>query len=170
MNINILTLFKLFDMQNFYQRCPKCYLLFKIFFLDSNTILLAYTADVDTVRTFKEHIMEVLVEKNDIHVDEFIIKDDVDREFLYTVDRTIQSAKIVFLLLSKDFVDKAWPNVSSMSNLTGSLYSRQSLIVPVYLEQSINLPMGLRSLMCLYFYRHDNAYKKALGKLMKELL
>ncbi|XP_076091162.1 hemicentin-1-like isoform X2 [Mytilus galloprovincialis] len=137
---------------------------------DSNTILLAYTADVDTVRTFKEHILEVLVEKNDIHVDEFIIKDDVDREFLYTVDRTIQSAKIVFLLLSKDFVDKAWPNVSSMSNLTGSLYSRQSLIVPVYLEQSINLPMGLRSLMCLYFYRHDNVYKKALGKLMKELL
>ncbi|XP_052092726.1 titin-like isoform X2 [Mytilus californianus] len=134
---------------------------------DSNIILLAYTTDACTVRTFKENILEVPSEKNNIHVGEFIFEEGVDKNFLDTVDRAVQSSKIVFLLLSNNFVCKAWPDVSNMSNLSDCLYSRKSLIVPVYLEQFINLPMGLRSLQCLYFYRGDNAYKKALGKLLQ---
>ncbi|XP_063420772.1 hemicentin-1-like [Mytilus trossulus] len=135
-----------------------------------NIIVLAYNRC--SVSIFKDHIVDVsntLKEVNNIQIADFIIKEEHDQQYLETLNRKIPSAKLVFLLLSNDFVDEAWPNVSDMSNLSECLYSRNPPIVPVYLEPSIKLPMGLKSLQCLYLYRTDSAYKKALGKLLQGL-
>ncbi|CAC5417136.1 HMCN [Mytilus coruscus] len=136
---------------------------------DPNIIILAYMVDRCSVSRFKENIIDLSNEMNNIHIADFIIEEDVDQKYLDTLDRKIQSSKIVFLLLSKGFVLKAWPEVSKIANLAGGLYSRKPPVVPVYLEQSISLPMGLRSVQCLYFYREDTAYRKALGKLLQGL-
>ncbi|XP_071153162.1 uncharacterized protein [Mytilus edulis] len=138
-------------------------------FASPDIIILANKVDECTVKLLKESILEFSNGKNNIQIADVIIDEGVDQNFLDAVNRGIHTSKIIFLLLSKDFVTKTWPYVSKMSTLIDRLYSNTQSIIPMYLEESISLPMGLRSLYCLHFYRRDPGYTNALGKLLEEI-
>ncbi|XP_063424180.1 uncharacterized protein LOC134707937 [Mytilus trossulus] len=139
-------------------------------FATPDIIILANKVDECTVKLLKENILELSNGKNNIKIADFIIDGGVDQNYLDAVHRGMHTSKIVFLLLSEDFFTNTWPYVEKMSNLNDRLYSNTQSVIPMYLQKSISLPMGLRSLYCLHFYRRDPGYTKALEKLLGEIV
>ncbi|CAC5373949.1 unnamed protein product [Mytilus coruscus] len=136
---------------------------------DPDIVILAHKVDECTVKVLKENIFEFFNGKNNIQIADFIIEEGVDQNFLDAVNRDMHTSKKVFLLLSKDFVTKTRPYISKMSSLKDLLYSNTSSVIPMYLEESISLPMGLMSAYCLHFYKRDPDYTRALEKLLEDV-
>ena len=91
-------------------------------------------------------------------------------DFLNVTNNKIPHAKLVFILFSKDFVSKYWPEICKMKNFNSAIYDKKPLIIPVSAEKNMEIPMGMKSAHKLSFHNRDRFYKEALTKLVRQYI
>ncbi|XP_071148918.1 myosin-10-like isoform X2 [Mytilus edulis] len=130
-------------------------------------LVMAAVENIKDLETFKCDVQKA-VSKNKIL--DVVIENNTTAEFLSETDKQMQTAKLIFILVSDVFVKRCWPDVSKMKNLTSALVDKNPLVVPVKIVANVRFPMGLKSAHCLAFHRCDGYYKEALGKVLKEIM
>ncbi|CAG2198145.1 unnamed protein product [Mytilus edulis] len=130
-------------------------------------LVMAAVENTKDLETFKCDV-EKSVSKNKIL--DVVIENNTTDEFLSRTDNQINTAKLIFILVSDVFVKRCWPDVSKMKNLSCALVDKNPLVVPVKIIGNVRFPMGLQSAHCLAFHRRDGYYKEALGKVLKEIM
>jgi hypothetical protein len=82
----------------------------------------------------------------------------------------IPHAKLLFVIVSKVFVSNYWPAICKLDNFTSAIYEKKPLIIPVSAEKNMDIPMDMKSVDKLSFYRRDSYYKEALTKLVRQYI
>jgi hypothetical protein len=82
----------------------------------------------------------------------------------------IPHAKLLCVLVCKDFVSNYWPAICKMDNFTSAIYDEKPLIISVSAEKNMDIPMDMKSVDELSFYQRDSYYKEALTKLVRQYI
>jgi hypothetical protein len=101
-----------------------------------------------------------------------VVRGQLTDAFLNVTNDKIPHVKLVFILFSKDFVSKYWPEICKMKNFNSAIYDQKPLIIPVSAEKNMEIPMGMKSAHKLSFHNRnrDRFYKEALTKLVRQYI
>jgi hypothetical protein len=135
----------------------------------NNVIIISAEENADQFSLFQDDLKEIQGERTLI-CESIVVRGQSTDDFLNVTNDKIPHAKLLFVLFSKVFLSKYWPEICKMNNFNSAIYNNKPLIISVSAEKNTQCPMGMKSVHNLSLHRRDSYYKEALTKLVRQYI